>query len=103
MKARARPRRRSLSWAQLPLRVLSIGALSYPRCAERLCADAFETEELFARTVAPLRHALARSVEAPVPRAGLGLEDARPEPPQAPLCAKVAGFSLHAAQSGTGR
>ncbi len=68
------------------------------RVIERLCADAFATEELFERTVASLRQALARSVEAPLPRAGVGLEDARPEPPQTPLCAKVAGFSLHAAR-----
>jgi len=67
---------------------------------ERRCDDAFETDALLEQTAAALQQALAVAVKAPVPRDQLGLagqED--PQPPAKPLCARVAGFSLHAAQA----
>ena len=67
---------------------------------ERRCDDACETDTLLEQTAAALQQALAVAVRAPVPPTQLGLagqED--PPPPAKPLCARVAGFSLHAAQS----
>jgi hypothetical protein len=66
---------------------------------ERLCADSDETAEILERTVTALREALAKAVEPPLPRPALGLEGLPlPAPMRGPLCAKVAGFSLHAAR-----
>ncbi len=67
---------------------------------ERHCDDTFETDALLAETAAALQQALAVAVRAPVPRTQLSLggqDD--PQPATKPLCARVAGFSLHAAQS----
>ena len=66
---------------------------------ERLCDDAFETDALLEKTAASLQQALAAAVKAPVSPSQLGLPDQDPQPPTKPLCARVAGFSLHAAQA----
>jgi hypothetical protein len=51
------------------------------------------------RPVTALREALAKAVKPPLPRPVLGLEGLPlPAPMRGPLCAKVAGFSLHAAR-----
>ena len=66
---------------------------------ERLCTDTFETDALLEETAAALQQALATAVRAPVPGAQLGFpEEGAPSPPK-PLCTRIAGFSLHAAQS----
>ncbi len=66
---------------------------------ERLCDDAFETDALLEQTAASLQQALAAAVKAPVSPSQLGLPGQDPQPPMKPLCARVAGFSLHAAQA----
>jgi hypothetical protein len=67
---------------------------------ERHCADACETDALLEQTAAAMQQALTVAVRAPVVPAQLdltGQED--PQRLAKPLCARVAGFSLHAAQS----
>jgi len=66
---------------------------------ERLCDDIFQTDALLEATASALQQALATAVKAPVPRDQLSLPGQVPEPPPKPLCARVAGFSLHAAQA----
>jgi hypothetical protein len=66
---------------------------------ERLCADEFETQDLLGQTVASLQDALAAAVKPPVEPSLLGLPGQDLQPPQKPLCARLAGFSLHAAQA----
>ena len=66
---------------------------------ERLCADAFETDALLEKTAASLQQALAAAVKAPVSPSQLGLLGQDPQAPTKPLCARVAGFSLHGAQA----
>jgi hypothetical protein len=58
-----------------------------------------ETEALPERTVAAMRDALAAAVEPPLPSPRLALPEADPEGAAQPLCAKVAGFSLHVAHA----
>ena len=65
---------------------------------ERRCSDECETAAMLERTVAALQDTLARAVEPPLPDSGLGLLGVDPPPAGTPLCAKVAGFSLHAAR-----
>jgi hypothetical protein len=65
---------------------------------ERLGADEYETEAVLERTAAALREALATAVEPPLPKPGLDLQSLDPAAMSTPLCAKVAGFSLHAAR-----
>jgi len=65
---------------------------------EGLCADDFETEALLSKTVASLQEALAAAVKPPVEPSLLSLPGEDLEPPEKPLCARVAGFTLHAAQ-----
>ena len=65
---------------------------------ERLCEDECETEAVFERTAAALREALATAVLPPLPKLGLDLHGLDPAAMSTPLCAKVAGFSLHAAR-----
>jgi hypothetical protein len=65
---------------------------------ERLSADECETAAVLERTAAALREALAKAVEPPLPKSGLDLQGLGPEAMSAPLCAKVAGFSLHASR-----
>jgi hypothetical protein len=65
------------------------------RIVERHCADEFATDDLFQETVASLRQALATAVKPAVP--SLGFEEV--ELPAKDLCARVAGFTLHAAQA----
>jgi len=67
------------------------------RLVERLLEDECETAAALERVVAALREALAAAVEPPLPRPGLGLPGVDLESPGTPLCARVAGFSLHAA------
>ena len=66
---------------------------------ERLCDDASETDALLEKTAASLQQALAAAVKAPVSPSQLSLPGQDPQPPAKPLCARVAGFSLHAAQA----
>jgi hypothetical protein len=66
---------------------------------ERQCADAFETDELLEQTAVSLQEALAVAVKAPVSPAQLGLPGEEFDLPPKPLCGRVAGFSLHAAQA----
>jgi hypothetical protein len=66
---------------------------------ERLCDEASETDALLEKTAASLQQALAAAVKAPVPPSHLSLSGQAPPPPAKPLCARVAGFSLHAAQA----
>ena len=69
---------------------------------ERHCADACETDALLERTAAAMQQALAVAVRAPVAPGQLdlsGQEEEAGQRPAKPLCARVAGFSLHAAQS----
>ncbi|MBC8423324.1 transposase, partial [bacterium] len=66
---------------------------------ERQCADAFETDAMLEKTAVSLQEALAAAVKAPVSPSQLGLPGQDPEPPAKPLCACVAGFSLHGAQA----
>ena len=70
---------------------------------ERLCDDTFETDALIEQTAASLQQALATAVKAPVSPSQLGLPDQDPQPPPKPLCARVAGFSVHAAQAVSAR
>jgi hypothetical protein len=76
--------------------LLSMIARRLTRVVERHCTDEFETDALLDETVAALRRALASAVKPPLPSFEL-------EPTHAPapkrLCAKLAGFSLHAAQA----
>jgi hypothetical protein len=65
---------------------------------ERLCSDDCETQAVLERTAAALREALATAVEPPLPKLGLDLLGLDHTSFDAPLCAKVAGFSLHAAR-----
>jgi len=65
---------------------------------ERLCADECETQAVLERTAAALRCALATAVEPPLSKLGRELVDLDHTTTSAPLCAKVAGFSLHAAR-----
>jgi hypothetical protein len=60
---------------------------------ERHTADDARTGALMEETVAALRDALSSSVR--TPRLAL---DEEPPAPSSPLCARVAGFTLHAAQ-----
>jgi hypothetical protein len=63
---------------------------------ERFCEDECETEALLEQTAGAMRDALAGAVKPPVP--DLGLPGLEPQGPAKPLCANVAGFSLHAGQ-----
>jgi hypothetical protein len=65
---------------------------------ERLCGDECETQAVLERTAAALREALATAVLPPLPKPGLDLLGLDPPAMSTPLCAKVAGFSLHAAR-----
>jgi hypothetical protein len=66
---------------------------------ERQCSDDSETQAVLERTAAALRDALATAVEPPLPKLGLELLGLDPTSFDAPLlCAKIAGFSLHAAR-----
>jgi hypothetical protein len=60
---------------------------------ERYVADEARSGALMEETVAALREALSAAVR--TPRLGLGEE---PSAPASPLCARVAGFTLHAGQ-----
>jgi len=53
---------------------------------------------VLARTAASLREALATAVEPPIPKLGLKYLGLDSPAMSTPLCAKVAGFSLHAAR-----
>lgn len=66
---------------------------------ERLCGDEFETQELLAQTVAALQETLAAAVKPPLSPEQLGLPGQGFQDPGKPQCARVAGFSLHGAQS----
>ena len=63
------------------------------RLVERHVADEARTGALMEETVAALREALSTAVRTP----RLGLEG-EPPAPASPLCARVAGFTLHAGQ-----
>ena len=63
---------------------------------ERACAEVGETDAALERTAAAIRVALAAALEPPLPKLGLELLDHTST--DAPLCAKIAGFSLHAAR-----
>jgi len=65
---------------------------------ERLSADECEPAAVQERTAAALREALATAVEPPLSKPGLDLQSLDPEAMSAPLCAKFAGFSLHASR-----
>ena len=65
---------------------------------ERLSADECETAAVLERTAAALREALAKAVEPALPKSGLDLQGLDPEAVSAPVCAKIAGFSLHASR-----
>lgn len=65
---------------------------------ERHCADECETQAVLERTAAAIRQALATAVEPPLPRLGLELLGLDHTATSAPLCAKIAGFTLHAAR-----
>jgi len=77
--------------------LLSRIARRLTRVVERHSADEFETAELLHETVAALRRALASAVKPPLPSFELEPTDT-PAVPK-PLCAKLAGFTLHAAQA----
>lgn len=66
---------------------------------QRLCGDEFETQELLAQTVTALQKALAAAVKPPLSPEQLGLLGQDMQVPGKPQCARVAGFSLHGAQS----
>ncbi len=66
---------------------------------QRHCGDEFETQELLAQTVAALQEALAAAVKPPLSPEQLGLPGQGYQDPGKPQCARVAGFSLHGAQS----
>jgi hypothetical protein len=65
---------------------------------ETMSADDAQTEALLLRTAAAIRQALATALEPPLPKLGLDLLGLDHQTMGAPLCAKVAGFSLHAAR-----
>ncbi len=65
----------------------------------RLCGDEFETQELLAQTVAALQEALVAAVKPPLSPEQLGLPGQGFQVTGKPQCARVAGFSLHGAQS----
>ena len=65
---------------------------------ERLSADQSDTDAGLERTAAAIRQALATAIEPPLPRLGLELLGLDHAATSAPLCAKVAGFTLHAAR-----
>ena len=65
---------------------------------ERLSADECDTDVELERTAAAIRQALATALEPPLPKLGLELLGLDHTATSAPLCAKVAGFSLHAAR-----
>jgi hypothetical protein len=92
----------SLEFVRLPAPTEAELAVLAERVARRLtclverhAADDDRTSALFEETVASLRAALASSVQTP----RLALDEAEPPQPASPLCARVAGFTLHAAQS----
>ena len=63
---------------------------------ERAGADAGDTDAALERTAAAIRVALAAALEPPLPKLGLELLDHTSA--DVALCAKIAGFSLHAAR-----
>jgi hypothetical protein len=65
---------------------------------EKLCADDDQTEAVLERTAAALRQALATALEPPLPKLGRDLLGLDPQAMSSPLCARIAGFSLHAAR-----
>jgi hypothetical protein len=77
--------------------LLSIIARRLTRVVERHCTDEFETNALLNETVAALRRALASAVKPPLP--SFELEPTDTPAASKPLCAKLAGFTLHAAQA----
>jgi hypothetical protein len=77
--------------------LLSRIARRLTRVVERHCADEFETDRLLNETVAALRRALASAVKPPLP--SFELEPTHAQAVPKPLCAKLAGFTLHAAQA----
>ena len=62
---------------------------------ERFSADDAETQAVLESTAAALREALATALEPPLPRLGRELD---PPAMSEALCAKIAGFTLHAAR-----
>ena len=69
------------------------------RVVERLCAEEEEPGGSLEPIAAALQQALATALKAPVSVESLDLPVPDFETNSKPLCAKVAGFSLHAAQS----
>lgn len=64
---------------------------------ERYGGDDDRTAALVEEMSAALRNALAAAVRSP--RGSFALDEDEPPTPASPLCARVAGFTLHAAQS----